>query len=184
MSRIAPLNDKSASPVQAVELARIETQMGGVPNVLATLAHSPAALNSYLNATHALAQGSLDAKARERIALVTAAANQDDYGASAHSQIARQAGLSRAEIDQALHGKAESVKDQALLDFARAVAEQRGQIDAKPLKAARKAGWSDAALVEVIALVGINTLTGYLNHVAKPDFDFPLVLAPALDQAA
>jgi len=165
-------------------LAEIKTQMGGVPNVLATLTHSPAALESYLSATHALAQGSLDAKSRERVALITASVNKDDYGASAHTQIARQAGLSRDEIEHALHGKAEADKDQALLDFARAVAEQRGQIEVKTLKTARKAGWSDAELVEVIALIAVNSLTGYLTHVAKTDFDFPLVLAPALDQAA
>lgn len=184
MSRIRPLTRETATADQAQALAKIEAKMGRVPNVLATLAHSPAALGTYLAATAAIAEGSLDAKARERVALAIATANQCDYCASAHTQIGRQAGLTSEEIEQALHAQADDPKTQALLRFADAVVTERGKVSDATLNAFKAAGWSDGAVFEVVALVALNTLTNYANHIAETAIDFPAVLAPAHAQAA
>ncbi|MGO8448246.1 hypothetical protein ACC791_37715, partial [Rhizobium ruizarguesonis] len=46
------------------------------------------------------------------------------------------------------------------------------------LKAVRDAGYNDANIIEIVALVAMYSLTNFLNNVFDPDRDFPLV-APA-----
>ena len=41
----------------------------------------------------------------------------------------------------------------------------------------RAAGYEDAQIVEIVALVAENCFTNFLNEVAKTDIDFPVVLA-------
>ncbi len=46
----------------------------------------------------------------------------------------------------------------------------------------REAGWSEAAVIEIIAHVALNVLTNCLNNVARTPVDFPT--APPLARAA
>ena len=39
----------------------------------------------------------------------------------------------------------------------------------------RKAGYSDAQVLEIVALVVENVFTNFVNEVAKTDIDFPVV---------
>jgi alkylhydroperoxidase family enzyme len=43
----------------------------------------------------------------------------------------------------------------------------------------RRAGYDDAQIVEIIALIAENIFTNYLYQVAKTDIDFPVVRAVA-----
>jgi len=70
---------------------------------------------------------------------------------------------------------AQDPKEQAILDLAMAIARTRGADAGPQLMAARKAGLSDAELVEVVAAVAQNVLTNYLNVVAGTEVDFPKV---------
>jgi alkylhydroperoxidase family enzyme len=49
------------------------------------------------------------------------------------------------------------------------------------LAQARKAGITDAEIVEIIGHVALNVFTNYLNNVSDTEIDFPVV---ALDVAA
>jgi hypothetical protein len=51
------------------------------------------------------------------------------------------------------------------------------------LAAVRKAGYSDAQVLEVVALVVENVFTNFVNEVAKTDIDFPVVQANDLKAA-
>ena len=41
--------------------------------------------------------------------------------------------------------------------------------------AVKAAGFDDAQIVEIVLHVALNTLTNYVNEVAKTEIDFPLV---------
>jgi alkylhydroperoxidase family enzyme len=41
--------------------------------------------------------------------------------------------------------------------------------------AVKTAGYDDAEVIEIVAHVALNTLTNYMNEVAKPEIDFPVV---------
>ena len=59
--------------------------------------------------------------------------------------------------------------------FARKVIETRGKVSDADLKAVRDAGYTDANVVEIVALVAMYSLTNFLNNVFDPEKDFPAV---------
>lgn len=175
MPRISALTTAQAPAASQPLLEAVHQKLGMVPNLLKTLAHSPAALRYYLSGSEALGGGSLPAALREQIALATAGANACDYCASAHTLMGKGAGLTATEMARNLNGRSEDTRAQAALDFASVVVRDRGQVDDAALQAVRAAGYSDADVVEIVAHVAANILTNYVNHVAGTVIDFPVV---------
>jgi uncharacterized peroxidase-related enzyme len=173
MPRIAPVDRKNPPATVAPQLAAVHAKLGVVPNLIATLAQSPVALNAYLGLSETLGQGALNAAERERIALVVAETNSCDYCLAAHSLIGKGAGLSEADIAAARQAEAGQTRDRALVRLARAIVETRGLVTASDLSEARSAGLSDADLLEVVVNVVVNLLTNYTNHLAQTEVDFP-----------
>ncbi len=177
MSRLViPARSDLPAPSQPL-LDAVEKQLGVVPNLFRLVGSSPAALEGYLSLNGALAR-SLDAKTRERIALAVAQANGCDYCLSAHTYL----GLNLAKIDGAeialnRAGHSGDAKADAALVFARKVLEARGRVSDGDLAAVRHAGFTDAQIVEIVAIVALNVLTNYINNVAETDIDFPVVHA-------
>ncbi|MGP0172786.1 carboxymuconolactone decarboxylase family protein [Pseudomonas sp. NCHU5208] len=170
MPRITALPlEQTAASAQA-QLAGIGKSLGFIPNTFATLAHAPAALNGYLALSQALGKGTLDARAREVVALASSQVNGCGYCLAAHSLFAGKAGLSEADIRSARDGEFDAVAR-----LTRQIVDSRGRLSDTHLQAARDAGLSDAAIVEVVANVALMTLTNYLNNLAETDVDFPSV---------
>jgi hypothetical protein len=59
-------------------LASVRKSMGAVPNLVATMAHSPAVAGAYLGFAQALSGGRLPRRLREQIALLVGEANACD----------------------------------------------------------------------------------------------------------
>ena len=175
MTRIPAIDPKQATGKQKTLLDAVQQKLGKVPNLMRTLANSPAALEGYLNLGGALAGGSLDARTREQIALTVAEANLCDYCLSAHTAIGGMVGLSSPEIASARAAEAANTKTDAVLKFARSVVVSRGNVSDTELHAARSAGLTDGDLVEATVNVALNILTNYVNHVAQTVVDFPRV---------
>lgn len=173
--RIAPLDPASADPAIAATLAAVKAKLGVVPNLFRTFARAPAALNGYLAFSDALSGGRLDAGRREIVALAVGQANSCAYCLAAHSLIGKGAGLSEADIRAARAGASADAADAALAVFARQLTERRGVVDDAELAAFKRAGFDDGHVLEVVALVALNTLTNYTNHVAGTIVDFPAV---------
>lgn len=173
--RIAPLDPASADPAVAATLAAVKAKLGVVPNLFRTFARAPAALNGYLAFSDALSGGRLDAGRREIVALAVGQANSCAYCLAAHSLIGKGAGLSEADIRAARAGASADAADAALAVFARQLTESRGVVDDADLAAFKRAGFDDGHVLEVVALVALNTLTNYTNHVAGTIVDFPVV---------
>lgn len=178
MPRIAPLAKDQAHGKSAQMLDGVQKKLGRVPNLLSTLAHAPAALGSYLALSGAQEDSSLKPALREQLALAVAGANQCGYCASAHTAIGKTHGLTDAQAAAALQGQAGDAAQQAAIDFARAVVEKRGFVSDEDLAAVRAAGYSDAQVLEIVAVVVLNIFTNYTNHIADPEIDFPRVELP------
>jgi len=174
-TRISPVHLAHAQGRAWELLNGVKTQMGKVPNLLKTMAQAPALLDGYLAMGGALRNGVLAAIVREQIALYVAQSNGCEYCLSAHSLTGRHAGLSPEQIVAARMGEADDPKAQAVLQFARNLMERRGNVSDEQLTAARQAGLSDAELEEVVGHVALNTLTNYLNQLARTEVDFPRV---------
>lgn len=173
MSRITPVSNPQGEA--AATLNAIKQKIGMVPNLYATVAHSPTVLNAYLAFSEALNQGRLSAKQRELIALAVGQANECQYCLSAHTMISRGAGLSDEQIITARQGTAENTLDNALVKLAVTLVKQRGVITDEQLSDARTHGVDEGLVFEVLAQVSANTFTNYANHVADTDIDFPKV---------
>jgi uncharacterized peroxidase-related enzyme len=158
-------------------LEAVYKQLGVVPNLFRLIATSPAALEGFAANNGALAK-TLDVKTRERIALAVAQVNGCDYCLSAHSYLALNlAKISPQEVALNRQGESGDPKADAAVRFATKVVRERGHLTEADLKAVRTVGFSDAQIVEIIAVVAENCFTNFLNEVAKTDIDFPVVRA-------
>ena len=170
MTRIQPVSNPS--PKSQELMGMINKKLGRVPNMLATLAHSPAALEFYVAGSSALGGSSLSAKDRERIALFTAVKNSCGYCLKAHTAIGKGAGLNDSDVEQSKTGKASDQKSQAVLNFTKVIIEKHGLINDADYSTAKSAGLSDGEIMEVVTAVAFNIFTNFVNHVADPVVDF------------
>jgi uncharacterized peroxidase-related enzyme len=175
MSRIQPVNYEEATGKVKELLHAVTAKLGMTPNMMKTMARSPAVLQAYLNFSGALAGGELNARLREQIALITAEINGCGYCASAHTAIGKMVGLSGEAISAARRGRSEDAKNDAALRFARTVIVNRGQVSEADVTAVRDAGFSEGEIGEIVANVALNIFTNYFNEIAETEIDFPKV---------
>jgi uncharacterized peroxidase-related enzyme len=177
MSRIAVPSREAAPAASEPLLDAVEKQLGVVPNLFRLVSLSPAALQGFLGLNGALGKA-LDVKTRERIALAVAQINGCDYCLSAHTYL----GLNLAKIDGAeialnRKGTSSDAKASAAVAFATKIAKERGNVDDADVRAVKAAGYTDAQLVEIVAVVAENFFTNFVNKVAQTEIDFPVVTA-------
>lgn len=175
MPRIQPLSAAQADSRTAATLNAVKGKLGMIPNMFATFARAPAALNGYLQLSEALGTGRLTAGQREIIALAIAQENACHYCLSAHTAIGKSVGLSEQDIRQARAAGASQPKDAAIANFARRLVQTRATVSDVELQALRAKGIDDGLIVEIVANVALNVFTNYLNHVAGTEIDFPMV---------
>jgi len=179
MPRIAALSTEAAPEASRPALNALQKKNGRIPNLFRVFAHSPAALNGYLGLSDALAGGMLDAKTQDRIALAVAELNGCGYCLSAHTYLGKHVSkLDDAEIMANRQGASHDQKADAAVKFAVTIVRERGHVSDADVNAVRDAGFNDAAIVEIVLQVALNTLTNYVNEVAKTDVDFPVVVQP------
>ena len=173
MSRINPVDPKSATAKTKKLLDKVESNLGMTPNLIKTLANSPAALEAYLQFTDALSHGVLPAKLREQIALAVSESNHCDYCLAAHSAVGKMVGLSDEDVQDSRRGESPDSKTDAVLQFSKKIVERFGLVDDEDVQRLRDSGYSDAELAEIVAHVARNIFTNYFNHVAGTPVDFP-----------
>jgi uncharacterized peroxidase-related enzyme len=177
MSRIRTHASIETSPAAAQPLLQaVRKQLGSVPNLFRVIANSPAALEGYLGLNGALSKGSLEGKTRERIAIAVAELNGCGYCLSAHSYLGKNvAKLDDAEITANRSGASNDPKADAAVRFAVKLVNERGHVTEADVAAVKGAGFDDAEIVEIVLHVALNTLTNYVNEVAKTAIDFPVI---------
>ena len=177
MSRIATIPTIEAAPAAAQPLLQAAKKaLGSAPNLFRVVANSPAALEGYFGLNAALGKDSLGAKTRERIAIAIAEVNGCGYCLSAHAYFGKNvAKIDDAEIAANRNGASNDPKADAAVRFAVEVARTRGHVSDQQVAAMKGAGFDDAAVVEIVAHVALNTLTNYINEVARTEIDFPVL---------
>ncbi len=175
MSRISAVNPESAEGKTKALLDGVQAKLGMTPNMMRTMANSPAVLEGYLNFSGALGHGLLPARLREEIALAVGEANRCAYCVSAHTAIGGMAGLQADEIAAARQSSSTDPKQDAALKFARALSVKRGEVTDAEVQAVKDAGYADGEIAEIIAHVALNVFTNYFNLAAQTEIDFPKV---------
>jgi uncharacterized peroxidase-related enzyme len=172
MTRLPLIARESAPAATRSTLDAIHGAFGTTPNMFRTVANSPAALASMWSAFGALGGGVLGARLGEQIAVAVADRNGCDYCLAAHTALGRAAGLSAEEMRAAQAGESGDAKAAAALGFAVKLVEERGHVGASDVEALRAAGYSDEAVVEIIAHVALNLFTNYVNVALDVPLDF------------
>jgi len=175
MPRLKAVQTTDATGKARELLEGVEKRFGRAPNIMRTMANSPAVLEAYLAFNSALAKGALSAKLREQIALAVGESNQCKYCLAAHAALGKMAGLSEVEIADSRRGASSNGKTQAVLGFARKVVRERGWVGDDDVATLRSAGFDDGGIAEIVATVAVNIFTNYLNHVSETEVDFPEV---------
>jgi uncharacterized peroxidase-related enzyme len=177
MSRLSIPARASTPAASQPLLEAVEKSLGVVPNLFRVVGHSPAALSGLLGLNGALSKA-LDARMRERIALAVAQVNGCDYCLSAHTYLGLNvAKLDAAEIALARRGHSADPQADAAVAFATKVATQRGRVGDADIAAVKRAGFSEAQIVEIVGHVALNVFTNFINNVAETEIDFPVVRA-------
>jgi AhpD family alkylhydroperoxidase len=168
---------EQVSPENQALFDSLKKGLGMVPNLYATLAHSQHALGSYLALQNA--KSSITGKAREVINLVVSQVNRCEYCLAAHTVIGGMVGFTSEQILDLRQGRAPwDTRLDALAQFVKAVALQRGHVDPTQVEAFLAAGWTLENLVDTIVAVGDKTVTNYLHATTRVPVDFPA--APGL----
>jgi uncharacterized peroxidase-related enzyme len=170
MSRINTISLDTATDATRTVLEGVKKKIGFLPNLFATLATAPVALDTYVQASATLGKTSLSAQQKEAVYLATSQVNGCDYCLAAHTLFAGKSGLSAQDIVAARQGELN-----AYAALARQLSESRGHLSDAQIAAARAAGIDDVKIIEVIALVAVQTLTNYLNNTALTEIDFPAI---------
>jgi uncharacterized peroxidase-related enzyme len=179
MAYIQPLERNQADAATGATLDAIKAKLGVLPNMFRTFAHTPVALNAYMQLSGVAASGKLSARQREQIALAVGEANNCDYCVAAHSVLGKGAGLSAAQIELARDAQAENPRDAAVLKLAQAIVRERGHVPIAALDAFKAAGFGDGDILEVLVDVVLNIFTNYTNHIAGTELDFPAAIKRA-----
>ena len=178
MPRIQPIELDRAHPKAKALLEGVHKSLGITPNIMATMAQSPATLEAYLGFSKALSGASISPQLREQIALTVAGENACEYCASAHTAVGTKLGVDADELTANLKGFSSNPKTQAALDFARRILTEHGWVSDDDLRRIREAGYTEGEITEIVAAVAQNIFSTYFNHIAHTEVDFPRVELP------
>ena len=175
MPRSAALKPEQVPADSKLTLEMFTKNIGFTPNMMTTFAASPIAFNAWATLLGSLSKA-LDVKTRDSIGLAVSEVNGCNYCLGVHSFTAdHMAKLPANEIILARKGHASDPKRNAAVEFARKVIETRGKVGDADLKAVRAAGYTDANVIEIVALVAMYSLTNFFNNVFDPETDFSAV---------
>lgn len=172
MNRIAPVDPATAQGRTRELFAVVQQTFGTIPNATKVMANSPPVLESFLAFSAAMGGVAIGNPLHTQLKLTASESNECHYCTALLSAVAPGAGLTPADV---LSGRTASATDprvDAGLKFGRAVLESRGQVSDEAIQAARRAGLSDADLVETVASVVLGCFTNFLNNVAQTELDF------------
>jgi uncharacterized peroxidase-related enzyme len=175
MPRIAiPDRDDGPAESQSI-LDNVNRMLGFVPNLQRLMSISPNALAGWAGLMGALSK-TLDVKTRDGIALAVSDVDGCNYCLAAHSYISSNlAKIPPEEIALNREGRSSEPKRQAAIAFAKALIEKRGKVTDEEFAAVKAAGWTDANIVEMIALSAQFLLTNFMNNAVQTPIDFPEV---------
>ncbi len=159
----------------------LESNVGFVPNIYANYANSDVTLGAILSLSNALKKGGFSAAEIEAISLAVSSENECEYCIAAHTAVGQKSGLSEDQTVAIRQGEINDSKLKAITSLAREITKSHGRPTNESIEWFFSAGYTKSHLVELIALVGLNTANNYLNIIAQTPVDFPAV--PELQQA-
>ncbi len=145
---------------------------GMVPNLMAIMAESPAALEGYTTLMRIFDNSDFTPTERQIVLMTNIRLNNCTYCMAAHSTIAPMQGVP-ADVIESLRNDTSlaETKLEALRIFSAKVNQNRGVVNAADVDAFLAAGYSKANVLEVVLGTGLKVLSNYTNHITKTPVD-------------
>jgi uncharacterized peroxidase-related enzyme len=172
MSAFAVHTIDSAPADSTASLRTLERGLGFVPNLAATMAESPVLVNGFVDLRSTLAAGELTGVEREIVALAVSLENDCDYCMAAHSAFALMQKADQDAVSAVRRGDdPEDPKLAALYRYARTLMATKGHVTPQDSQALLDAGYTRAAIFEVVAQAGHTTLANFAHGIGKAPLD-------------
>lgn len=150
----------------------IKQKFGFVPNLFRKLSISPAVSMVYLKGYEAMEGASLDNREIQAVNLAVSTENGCEYCKAAHTAVGKMAGISPEDLELIKEGKAPRDEGlNALVTTARIIVRKRGRLTDEELSTIESMGVGRGRVYEIIALIGLKTISNYVNHIAKTEID-------------
>lgn len=175
MTRVNSVTEDEASPKVKLIYNLIKKNNGRIPNIFLNMGNAPSVLEAFISLSDAASHSTFTPLLAEKIALAVSQTNQCNYCLSAHTALGKATGLNDAAINNARKALTEPPKEQAILQFAKALVEKRGKVTNEDISNLKKAGVNNEEMLEIVLHVMVTMFTNYFNHVTDPQIDFPEV---------
>ncbi|WP_420151927.1 carboxymuconolactone decarboxylase family protein [Siphonobacter sp.] len=174
MKTITVPTKEQVSPESQILFEQLEKHLGKVPNLYATIGYSPQALKGLLDLEATVtAHSAFTGKEREAINLIVSQVNACDYCLAAHTAMALKRGFSKEDTLAIRRGQVNDPKLNVLVQLSQSIAENKGKADGTRKERFFEAGYTEAALMELVALITVRTFTNYAFALTEIPIDFP-----------
>jgi uncharacterized peroxidase-related enzyme len=162
---LKPLKVDAAPLGSKAMLQAIQNRLGFIPNLIATLAHSPMLLGSYVGLDAVWQKSSFTSTERQLILLVAFIENHCRYCVAAHATSLKGLKFSSRCI-QAVKERAplDDPRLDALVAATRELVSERGFITPKTRERFLQAGFSETAPIELLVGIALKVISNYLDH--------------------
>ena len=162
----------SAPETAAEALRTLQTAVGVIPNLAATMAESPALLRGFLALRELYSTTGFSAGEVQVLSLTAACENDCAWCVAFHTAMALKEGVDRDAVDALRRGKAPTgPRLGPLSNFARAMVRNRGCIDPPTLQAFLAAGFSKRQALDVVMGMAFSLMANYASQLTHPPLD-------------
>ena len=166
-----PSRDQLTPDAQAIYDQFVQV-MGRMPNLYATIGYSANALATYNQYVRGQAKNSFHARDREGIYLIVSQINGCEYCLASHTASAIKAGWKEEDTLALRAGTYADAKWQVLYSVIRSVLDNRGEVSDTLLGEFTALGFGDAAIMDLLVLINVMSLTNYAFRLTKIPIDF------------
>jgi len=172
MSRFPIQTIDSAPAASQPALQALQSAFGFIPNIACVMANSPVLIGALTDLFARVHSGSFSEAEIQVLLLTNAVTNGSEWPIAFHSALALQQGIDPADVAAIRTGAAP--KDQrlaALSRLARGLILQRGKLAEADTDMFLAAGFDEARLLEVLAVIAASTITNYTASITHPPLE-------------
>lgn len=165
-----PIHTVESAPEDSrLSLLTLKDLFGMIPNIAGAMSTSPVAIGSLVGLFQKVHGGSFSEQQIQVLLLTNAVTNRSAWAATFHTALALKEGVTSAEVQAIREGQTpRSPKNGALSRLARSLIQKRGHLEDSDIAGFLQAGFDQAQLLEVIAVVAASTLTNYTGNLTRP----------------
>jgi AhpD family alkylhydroperoxidase len=155
---------------------KAEQALGFVPNLITEITgENPAVAEAYLTATGIVEDGGVLSDAEQQAVILAASSYNDcHYCTKAHAVAGQQAGLDAETVEIINEGGLPGDdRLKSLVRATRRILGKRGWLSDDDEAEFADLGLNRPELYEIVGLVGIKTISNYVNHIASTEIDEP-----------